>query len=69
MPEEETEPTEGEIDHVTPVLEVPLTVAVNCCVPLGPSVTVPGDTATPTVGAGVTLMVDVSVAEFSEAEI
>ena len=62
-------PTEGDTDHVTPVLDVPLTEAVNCCVPLGASVTFAGDTAIPTTGAGVTLIVDFSVAAFNDADI
>src|SRR5437867_375817 len=35
-------PVAGDIDQVTPVFEVPWTVAVNCCVAPGPSVTVAG---------------------------
>jgi len=45
-PDEETTPPVA--DHVTPVLVVPVTVAVNCCVALGVSEAVPGDTETAT---------------------
>ena len=41
-PAEEIEPTDGLIDQVTAVLLVPETVAVNCCVPEGPRLTVDG---------------------------
>ena len=39
----DTEPTGDDKDHVTAVLDVPLTVALNCCVPPGPRVTLDGD--------------------------
>ena len=68
-PAEEMTPVDGDSDQVTPVLDVPLTVAVNCCVPPGPSVTPDGDTETATELDGVTLIVDVFVTELSEAEI
>src|ERR1035441_5220880 len=47
-PAEEIVPTDGLIDQVTPVLLVPKTVAVNCCVPEGARLTVDGlrDTVT-----------------------
>ena len=61
------EPTEGDTDHVTPTFDVPLTVAVNCCVPPDASVAVVGDMATPTVVAGATLMAAVFVTELNDA--
>ena len=47
-------------DHVTAVLERPLTDAVNCCVPIVPSVTASGETLI-TTGGGVKLTVAVPV--------
>src|ERR1039457_5627876 len=41
-PAEEIVPTDGLIDQVTAVVLVPKTVAVNCCVPEGPRLTVDG---------------------------
>jgi hypothetical protein len=41
-------PTRGEIDHLTPVLALPVTVAVNCWACAAPSDTLPGVTETPT---------------------
>ena len=41
-----TVPMSGNIDHRTDVLAAFVTVAVNCCVSLGPSVTEPGVTRT-----------------------
>lgn len=46
-------PTEGDIDQVTFGFVVPLSDALNCCDALGPSVSVPGTTATVTVGSRV----------------
>ena len=43
--------------HVTAVLEGPLTVAVNCCPPLGPKLTVEGERETDTGGLRVTFAV------------
>ena len=43
--------------HVTAVLEVPVTVAVNCCVPPGPKLIVEGERETDTGGLRVTLAV------------
>lgn len=68
-PAVEIEPTAEERDHVTEVLEVPVTLAVNCCLAPGPSVTVAGETATVTTGAGETLMTDVKLEELSDTEI
>ena len=62
------EPVEGDSDHVTEVLEDPVTVVVNCWVPPGPSVTVEGATETATKGAGVTLIETALVMEPNEAE-
>jgi hypothetical protein len=47
------EPTAGEMDQVTAVLVVPVTVAVNCCCWEAFRVAVAGDTETPTVGCKV----------------
>jgi hypothetical protein len=41
-PPEESAPTAGLIDQVTPALLAPKTVAVNCCVPEGPRPTLDG---------------------------
>ena len=41
-------PVEGDTDHVTAVLLVLVTEAVNCCVPALPNVAVPGVTETAT---------------------
>ena len=62
------EPVEGASDHVTEVLEEPVTVAVNCWVPAGPSVTLEGATETATPAAGVTLIETAFVTEPKEAE-
>jgi|SRR5712692_8400461 len=42
-------------DQITPVLLVPLTVAVNCCVPPETTVAVAGETATSSFGLTTTL--------------
>jgi hypothetical protein len=44
--------------HVTAVFEVPVTVAVNCCVALIASETRPGATVTPVFPADVMVTVD-----------
>src|SRR5579862_2935113 len=54
-PVDEIDPTDEESDHVTAVLDVPLTVAVNCCVPPGLSVTDDGDAETATAAPGAAL--------------
>lgn len=51
----------GLIDHVTLVLAMPVTVAVNCCVPTWPNVTANGETVIVT-GGGV--KVNVAVPDF-----
>lgn len=61
-------PVDGESDQVTEVLDVPLTAAVNCCVPPGLSVTLEGVTETATPVAGLTLIVAVFVTDPSDAE-
>jgi hypothetical protein len=43
-------PTAGEIDHVTDVLDEPVTKPVNCWVCAAESVVDAGETLTPTVG-------------------
>ena len=48
-------PTAGLSDHLTATFELPATDAANTCVFEGPSVTLPGDSATLTVGTKVTL--------------
>jgi hypothetical protein len=53
---------------VTPVLEVPLTEAVNCCFPPAVRATVDGETETATLAAGATLIVNSFVTEFADAE-
>ena len=60
-PEAEIVPMFGCKDHVTPVLVVPWTVGVNCCVPVGPRVTAAG--LSDTLICGLTVIVDVPVAE------
>ena len=61
-------PVEGDSDHATEVLEEPVTVAVNCWVPPGPSVTLEGATETATEAAGVTLIETALVTEPNDAE-
>jgi hypothetical protein len=48
-------PTSGVTDHVTPVLELPVTVAVNCCVWLCSKFTPVGLMLTCTTGVKVTI--------------
>jgi hypothetical protein len=50
-------PTDGLRVHVTPVLLVPVTVAVNCCAWPWVRVAAPGDTETATPGCSVTVAV------------
>ena len=47
-------------DHVTAILAVPVTVAVNCCVPPVNRVIVEGDTLTDTAGAELIVMAAVA---------
>jgi len=54
-PELEIDPEE--VDQVTAVLDEPLTVAVNCCVPPEETVALAGETATDTVLGGFTVTV------------
>jgi hypothetical protein len=54
-PEVEIDP--AEVDQVTAVFDVPLTVAVNCWVPPDESVALAGETATDTVPGGFTVTV------------
>jgi hypothetical protein len=61
-------PVEGDSDHVTEVLEEPVTVAVNCRVPPGPSVTLEGANETATPAAGFTLIETALVTEPNDAE-
>lgn len=49
--------------HVTAVLLVPVTVAVNCCVPPDATVADEGDTLTDTTGAAVTVTLAVAVVD------
>jgi len=53
------------VDHVTPVLLLPVTVAANCCVAPVFRVAEPGLTETATAGAAVT--VTLAVADFVES--
>jgi hypothetical protein len=52
-PEDEIWPPDA--DQVTPVVELPLTLAVNCCVPPVVSEAEPGEMVTPTVVVAVTV--------------
>ncbi len=67
-PVDEILPVEENSDQVTAVLEVPLTLAVNCWDPPGPSVTLEGDTETAMDAPGLTLIVATFVVEFNDAE-
>jgi hypothetical protein len=53
-------PEAGLSDQVTPVLDEPATVAMNCCVWLALRVTLDGETDTETVPVGLSVMVAVA---------
>src|ERR1019366_10065482 len=56
-------------DHITPVLDVPLTVAVNCCLSFENSVTLAGDTLTLTVLPAMTVALKLPVAVLLAASV
>ena len=55
--------------HVTDVFEVPVTLALNCCCPMGASTTSLGDTATETVAGEPIVRVEAAVAVTSASEV